>query len=212
MIPAVPRRLPDIIRLGTAAAVGIGVFVAFLLYVGGPTLAWDAVKNGLNWPGWIEGLLAFIAYSLWLVLALVLGLAAGIALFALLGQEVKRLAALFVAVSIFALMAIPVMDAAPWDAEKAENAGDADTSASEDGITALVDSLFDKHVIGLEVLGVLLTAAMIGALVIARPLGRPGAETEEPEESPLETDSTGGAGMAGWIAPGAVGTTTEEEE
>jgi hypothetical protein len=41
----------------------------------------------------------------------------------------------------------------------------------------LADGLFSTNVIALEVLGVLLTAAMIGAMVIARPLeGRPDSE------------------------------------
>lgn len=47
---------------------------------------------------------------------------------------------------------------------------DAPTTASQ--TSTLVDLLFDTWSVPLEVLGLLLTAAMIGALVIARPLGQ----------------------------------------
>jgi hypothetical protein len=40
----------------------------------------------------------------------------------------------------------------------------------EEDLDALAQDLFTDHVVALEVLGVLLTAAMIGALAIARPL------------------------------------------
>ncbi len=74
------------------------------------------------------------------------------------------LGAAIVAAAIFAAMALSIRDTAPWQADGADGgAGDLD---------ALVTGLFDTHVIALEVLGILLTAAMIGALVIARPLGQ----------------------------------------
>jgi hypothetical protein len=46
-------------------------------------------------------------------------------------------------------------------------------AGSADDLEGLVKALFEDHVVALEVLGILLTAAMIGALVIARPLLNP---------------------------------------
>lgn len=53
---------------------------------------------------------------------------------------------------------------------------DIETPQAED-FDALADGIFTTHIIALEALGVLLTAAMIGAMIIARPLeGRPDTE------------------------------------
>lgn len=49
----------------------------------------------------------------------------------------------------------------------------ADGTAVANDVGAVVDALFGAQVIPFEVLGVLLTAVLIGALVIARPLGVP---------------------------------------
>lgn len=72
----------------------------------------------------------------------------------------QKLLGLAVAGPLFLLMAYAVSQSAPWFEEG---------TGTED-IDAIVQDLFTDHVIALEVLGVLLTAAMIGALVIARPL------------------------------------------
>ncbi len=72
----------------------------------------------------------------------------------------KRIAAA-VAFVAFGTIAIAVTQTAPW---YEEGVGGAET------YDAIVQDLFTDHVIALEVLGVLLTAAMIGALVVARPL------------------------------------------
>lgn len=50
------------------------------------------------------------------------------------------------------------------------NTWGASSDADADDFTGLVDALFSDHVLALEVLGILLTAALIGAMVIARPL------------------------------------------
>lgn len=77
----------------------------------------------------------------------------------------QRLLALLIAGTIYAVMDAAVRDTQPWGEEGAGGAEDFET---------LADGLFDDHVLALEVLGILLTAAMIGAMVIARPLeGRP---------------------------------------
>ena len=70
-----------------------------------------------------------------------------------------------VAVAIFAVMGITVSKTQPW-AESASPA--AQEKANDTG--GIVDALFGRLVVPFEVLGVLLTAAMIGALVIARPM------------------------------------------
>ncbi len=66
--------------------------------------------------------------------------------------------------------------------------GGASDNHAED-MDALVDALFDDHVLALEVLGILLTAALIGAMVIARPLGTVDDATNYPNKR-------AGAGMA----------------
>ena len=66
---------------------------------------------------------------------------------------------------LFLVMALLVRSADPWHS----GASDEDVAAAND-TQGLVDALFGEDVIGFEVLGILLTAAMIGALVIARPL------------------------------------------
>jgi NADH:ubiquinone oxidoreductase subunit 6 (subunit J) len=78
------------------------------------------------------------------------------------------------AVAIFAVMFTVIRDTAPWNGTPAD-----DSSLGESGpqLDSLVTSMFDTHVLAFEVLGILLTAAMIGALVVARPLsGRHDAE------------------------------------
>lgn len=77
-----------------------------------------------------------------------------------------------VAVLLFALMGLTIAKVEPWGTE----ASDEDVAAANDQAT-VVDTLFGPQAIALEVLGVLLTAAMIGALVIARPLEAADDET-----------------------------------
>jgi hypothetical protein len=74
-----------------------------------------------------------------------------------------------VSLVIFAVMALLVRGVAPW------RAGPDGTGPAND-LQSVVDTLFGDDVIAFEVLGVLLTAAMIGALVIARPME---AQTDE---------------------------------
>ncbi len=61
---------------------------------------------------------------------------------------------------LFLVMAYAIAGTEPWQSG---------TEGTED-IDALVESLFTDNLVAFEVLGVLLTGAMIGALVIARPL------------------------------------------
>ena len=74
------------------------------------------------------------------------------------------------AVVLFAFMGYIVSTTDPWQGSEA-----ADGDAND--LTGVTDSLFGPNVIAFEVLGILLTAAMIGALVIARPLEAQDDET-----------------------------------
>lgn len=42
---------------------------------------------------------------------------------------------------------------------------------SEESMEGIANGIFDTHVIAFEALGILLTAVMIGAMIIAKPLG-----------------------------------------
>lgn len=76
------------------------------------------------------------------------------------------------ALVLFAVMGLIVSTTDPWqDQDAAEPASDAND------LTNVTDSLFGPDVVAFEVLGILLTAAMIGALVIARPLEAQDDET-----------------------------------
>lgn len=83
-------------------------------------------------------------------------------------MNLKKLFSAAVAVAVFAVLAMTATGIDAWQQPGADGVED---------MEALVVALFTDHVIALEVLGVLLTAAMIGALVIARPLGVPLDET-----------------------------------
>ena len=71
-----------------------------------------------------------------------------------------------VAIVLFAVMAFIVAGTEPWQQDTANETA----SAQANDVQGVVDSLFGPNVIGFEILGILLTAIMIGALVIARPL------------------------------------------
>ena len=68
---------------------------------------------------------------------------------------------------------------------KVEGLGDSDAQ-----LDALVAAMFGPQVIALEVLGILLTAAMIGALVIARPVGQRSDTEHYPKVSAEELSRT----------------------
>ncbi len=66
-----------------------------------------------------------------------------------------------VPIVLFSALAAAVLAAEPWGLDPVGGAEDIDAIATD---------LFREHVVAFEVLGILLTAAMIGSLVIARPL------------------------------------------
>lgn len=70
-----------------------------------------------------------------------------------------------VAVAIFATMGLTVSKTQPW-----QQPGNATAQQQANDTDGLVGALFGPFVVPFEILGILLTAAMIGALVIARPM------------------------------------------
>lgn len=118
-----------------------------------------------------------------LLVAIVLG---GLA-YALYRMSWTGKLALSVSLSLGALLIGAVAATTPWMGMGAPEAiGPAGAPIEEADL--LADLLFGHYVLAFEILGVLLTAAMIGALVIARPLG------QEPDESHYH--KTGGATLA----------------
>ncbi|MGB1587170.1 MAG: NADH-quinone oxidoreductase subunit J [Thermoplasmatota archaeon] len=84
-------------------------------------------------------------------------------------MNLRKVLSAAIAVLVFAIIALSVAGTDAWQTAGEGKAEDMDT---------LVVALFTDHVIALEVLGVLLTAAMIGALTIARPIGGPTNDDE----------------------------------
>ncbi len=79
-------------------------------------------------------------------------------------SRARKIGAAAVVLLTFAMIAISVGDAAPWWIEREGGVEDLDD---------LVASMFEvdaTNLIAFEALGVLLTAAMIGAMIIARPM------------------------------------------
>lgn len=88
----------------------------------------------------------------------------------------RRMTFLFggsIALLLFALMALLITNTQPWNGE----ASNANVDQANEQAT-LVDTLFGPQVVTFEVLGILLTAAMIGALVIARPIENPAEDKD----------------------------------
>lgn len=116
-----------------------------------------------DWPGQGAGFTASILYLVALVVAAIV-VWMGIR-HVLYTWSPGRMLGAGVAVGLVALMAAIAVQTAPWQS----TGTDAAQTAAND-LDAIVASLFGAQVVAFEVLGVLLTAVMIGALVIARPL------------------------------------------
>jgi hypothetical protein len=80
-----------------------------------------------------------------------------------------------VSLLLFLVMGLIVANTDPWQADN--GSASANNTAQANDLTGVTGSLFGPDVIAFEVLGILLTAAMIGALVIARPLDAPTDES-----------------------------------
>ncbi len=76
------------------------------------------------------------------------------------------------ALAILAVLLLGIRGTPAWSGATATP----ESTESANNMDNLVDALFGPQVIPFEVLGVLLTAVMIGALVIARPLTVTGNE------------------------------------
>jgi len=86
-----------------------------------------------------------------------------------------------VALLLFALMAFTIVGTEPWAGE-----GTQDNVTKANDQATMVDTLFGPQVVAFEVLGVLLTAAMIGALVIARPIDAEADESHYSHPTPAQ--------------------------
>ena len=134
---------------------------------------------------WVRGLIGILGSVLGLVLGLAL-LAAAVAAGYFLVWRARGHIVGGIAVSAVLLgtLAAIILGVDAWG-EDARSTVDYDT-----GVGLLVTSVFETHVVSLEVLGILLTAAMIGALVIARPLGTAPDERHYAEVSEDMLDQT----------------------
>ncbi len=83
-----------------------------------------------------------------------------------MNRRVHLALAALLALGVLLVLLLSIRATAPW-ADAA--ATDASVQAANN-VPSLTDALFGPQVIPFEVLGVLLTAVMFGALVIARPL------------------------------------------
>jgi hypothetical protein len=81
-------------------------------------------------------------------------------------RKMQVLLAAVVALLLFAVLALAIRSTPGWTEQP----------GTPNDLVPLTDALFGPLVIPFEVLGILLTAAMIGALVIARPLTVHGSE------------------------------------
>lgn len=141
---------------------GAALVVFFKTAQGAYNVPYDALGGVLG------KILGFLLGLVWLGAVVALAIVAWIGLDHVLRTWTgPRIAGAAVAALLLGLMAGVTMATQPW-------AGAAPTEASQaaaNDLTALVDAMFGSQVVALEALGVLLTAVMIGALVIARPMG-----------------------------------------
>ncbi|MES2154874.1 MAG: NADH-quinone oxidoreductase subunit J [bacterium] len=116
-----------------------------------------------NWPGQGAGFTASILYLVFLVVAaIVIWLGVRHVVY---NWTPQRILGVVVSAVILGLLLAIAMGTTAWQASPT----DANQTAAND-LDSVVTLLFSGQVVALEVLGVLLTAVMIGALVIARPM------------------------------------------
>ncbi len=89
-----------------------------------------------------------------------------------MNRRVHLALAAVVALGILLVLLLGIQATKPWTSAAATDA----SVAKANDLTNVTDALFGPLVIPFEALGVLLTAVMIGALVIARPLTVTGTE------------------------------------
>ncbi len=124
-----------------------------------------------------------------------------------MSPRMRWILSIAVALAIYATIDATIRDTAPWQSTGA---------GGSENLDAVVTGIFSDHVLAFEVLGVLLTAAMIGAMIIARPLGRPldSDNYETVDDDVLdETGRVSSLTAAHYTtAPIAAGALAEEEE
>ncbi len=116
--------------------------------------------------GWVGQGAGFTASIIYIVVLAIAGLVAWLGIrHVLYTWPGYRLLGGFVALVIMGMLLVVTVGTAAWTLSPT----DANQTAAND-LDAVVTHLFTTQVVAFEVLGVLLTAVMIGALVIARPL------------------------------------------
>jgi len=159
-----------------ALVVGTAALYVALMFIGpanGHVGAWFTQHGWFKgWPGgqanWVM-IPALIAGVLVIVAAVVAGIVAWMgARHVLYSWSGQRILGVVVAVAILAVLLNIASATAAWTASPT----DANQTKAND-LDTIVTLLFGHQVVALEVLGVLLTAVMIGSLVIARPLTGP---------------------------------------
>lgn len=117
------------------------------------------------------------------VVFLLLALAFGLLAWALAKANWTQRVAITATLGLAPLLLAAVGTAVPWQGASLQQG-----PGTEADISTLSDLLFGQYVLPLEILGVLLTAAMIGALVIARPLGQASDDSHyvKPDQATLD--------------------------
>lgn len=156
-------RLPGMLLLAATVLAGFAALVGTWM-VQSPWSWGSMAKAGLDLAPWLENLIGFLAVMFGFLVVVAVAIIAGAFTHMVLSQRAAVIGSLLVAVGIFGVMAQAIGATEAFQADGVGEAEDFET---------LADGLFTTHVIAFEVLGVLLTAAMIGAMVIARPLGSP---------------------------------------
>jgi NADH-quinone oxidoreductase subunit J len=161
--PQVEPRSRAWFTLAALACVAASLFVAFR-FMG---LAYGKAAALVSFLGTWANFVGFVAAMALLGASLVAALVAYLgARHVLSTWPAYRILGAGVSTVILAMLAGITLTTQAWDL----SATDASQTGAND-LSRVVDQLFGPQVVALEVLGVLLTAVMIGALVIARPLG-----------------------------------------
>lgn len=149
----------------TATACALAALVLALMFAGRVDGAANRFLTGVIGGYWAQ-LGGLVAGTIFFVVCGIIGLIAWLGAKHMLDTwPGSRLLGLLVATVILSVLLGIATGTAAWS----DSATDASQTAANDQDT-LVTSLFGAQVVALEVLGVLLTAVMIGSLVIARPL------------------------------------------
>lgn len=182
---------PPFLRTFVSLVVAVGAFLFATNGLHVYSMAKDATTHAIDaseTPGGLAMILGLLAGLVALVVAA--GIAGGLYAFTYryLAITTTSLLATVVTLAIFIVMAIGIQAVPQWQSAPAEAA-----SAQSNNIDNVVNTLFDTLAIPFEILGILLTAVMFGALVIARPITVTGNEETSlvhPNVGTLSTENT----------------------